>query len=259
MKDILGKIKMKNKKTTILAIAGAILLFVGQEALFSATVNVGAVGNSSATGQYLSVTGTTVTTGLIKVGFFSGKSFADIQTVINGWNSSTTQKSAYDSLNNLFTQIGAVINPSSSGGTLGGTTTGLYSTPGSGWNFSSAGAVSGTANYVDLALAPQGTQIYVWAFNNTDFTFSGSNAPTQWALVTDRDNTTTGQTGTWVLPGSGALSCVVNNITTSSDVLLGTDNGVNINMVAVIPEPATMNLLILGGMTILASRRKRAQ
>ena len=141
---------------------------------------------------------------------------------------------------------------------MGGSTTGLYSTAGSGWNFSSSGGVSGTANYVDLALAPQGTQIYVWAFNNTDFTFSGSNAPTQWALVTDRDNTTTGQTGTWVLPGSGALSCVVNNITTTSDVLLGTDNGLNINMVAVIPEPVTMNLLMLGGMTILASRRKRS-
>jgi hypothetical protein len=108
---------------------------------------------------------------------------------------------------------------------------------------------------VDLALAPQGTQIYVWALNNTDFSFVSSAAPTQWALVTDRNATG----GTWVLPGSGALSAVLNSVSAQSDVLLGTDNSNNINMVAVIPEPATMNLLILGGMTILASRRKRAQ
>lgn len=245
---------MKNKKTTILATAGAILLLVGQEALFSATVNVGAVANSTATGQYLSVAGTSVTTGLIKVGFFGTKTFADLQAIINGWTGSTTSLEAYNSLNTLFTQIGTTINPSSSGGTLGGSTTGLYSTPGSGWNFSSSGNVSGTANYVDLALAPQNTQIYVWAFNNTDFTFSSGNAPTQWSLVTDRNATG----GTWIVPGSGALSMVCNTVTSQGDVLLGTDNSNNINMTLMpIPEPMTINLLITGILTVLASRRKR--
>jgi hypothetical protein len=72
----------------------------------AATVNVGVVGNNSSTGQFLSVSGTTVTTGLIKVGFFSGKSFADLQGVINGWTGTTTALEAYDSINNIFTQIG---------------------------------------------------------------------------------------------------------------------------------------------------------
>lgn len=230
-----------------------LLLALSMAASQGATVNVGVVANSSTTGQFLSVAGTTTTTGLIKVGFFSGKSFADIQTVINGWQTNTpsTTYDAYKAINDLFTQVGTTINPSSSGGTLGGTTSGLYSTAGSGWNFSSAGNVSGTANYVDLSLAPQGTQIYVWAFNGSTFTSSGFNS-TQWALVTDRDATG----GTWVLPGSGGLSAVLNTITSNSDVLLGSDNGANVNMVAIIPEPMTSHLIGLGFIGALALRRK---
>ena len=245
---------MKHGKINSLVIAGVILLAVAQHSLFSATVNVGAVANSTSTGQYLSVSGTSVTTGLIKVGFFGTKTFSDLQAVINGWTGSTTALDAYNSLNTLFTQIGTTINPSSSGGTLGGSTTGLYASAGAGWNFSSSGFVSGTANYVDLALAPQNTQIYIWAFNNTDFTFSSASAPTQWSLVTDRNATG----GTWVIPGSGALSMVCNTVTSQSDVLLGTDNGNNINMTLMpIPEPMTANLVVAGLLTTIAFRRKR--
>lgn len=244
--------KMKQDKAIFCLAMPVLLSLCMLSASQAATVNVGAVANSAATGQYLSVTGTAVTTGLIKVGFFSGKSFADIQTVINGWTGSTTALDAYNSLNSLFTQVGAGINPPSAGGTLGGTSTGLYATPGSGWNFSSSGNVSGTANYVDLALAPQGTQVYVWAFNNTDFTFASANAPTQWALVTDRN----AAGGTWVLPGSGALSAVANAVSTQSDILLGLDNGNNINMVAVIPEPSVLPMLGVGLACLTALRRK---
>lgn len=233
----------------------SMLLFLGffqGPPTYAATVNIGVVANSATTGQYLSLTGTTVNSGLIRVGFFSGKSFADIQTVINGWSGSTTALAAYTSLNSLFTAVGTVVSPSSSGGTYGGSPTGLYSTAGSGWNFSSSGNVSGTASYVDLALAPQNTQIYVWAFNNTDFTFSSASAPTQWALVTDRNPTG----GTWTIPGSGALSAVLNSVSTQSDILLGTDNGNNVNMVSVIPEPSAFSLLAISFICANALRRK---
>lgn len=242
------------KSNLISKLVAAVILGAFHSSIgYTATVNIGAVANSTTTGQFLSISGTTVTTGLIRVGFFSGKSFADIQTVISGWSGSTTALDAYNSLNSLFTAVGTVVNPPSTGGTLGGSTTGLYSTAGSGWNFSSSGNVSGTANYVDLALAPQNTQIYIWAFNNSDFSFSSASAPTQWALVTDRNATG----GTWTVPGSGALSAVLNSVTTQNDILLGLDNGNNVNMVAVIPEPSTFSLLAVGLLCANTLRKNR--
>jgi hypothetical protein len=226
-------------------------------AVQAATVNVGAVANSSATGQFLTVLpggGTSITTtGQIKVGFFDITT-TDLQTLVNSW-SPTSSYNAYSLLNSHFTQIGTVINPSSSGGTLGGTLAGLYTTAGSGWNFSSSGNVSGTANYVDLALAPQNTQMYIWAFNGSDFTSGGFNS-TQWALVTHY------ATGQWKLPGSGALSMVLNTVgasgsSASADVVLGVDNGNNVNMVDLVPEPSTGALMMVGAFGLLAMRRLR--
>jgi hypothetical protein len=239
---------MKNKITLTLATLIALPVF-----LQAATVNIGTVATSSTTGQYLSSAGALVTTGFVRVGFFS-KTFAELQTTISGWSGSTTGLDAYNSLNSSFTAIGTVINPSSSGGSLGGSTTGLYQTAGAGWNFTSAGAVSGTANFVDLALTGQGTQIYVWAFNNSDLTFASGAAPTQWALVTDRNATG----GTWTTPGSGTLSTLLSAVSTQSDVLLGTDNGNNVNMAAIIPEPSSASLLAIGvaGLVALRARRK---
>ena len=226
-------------------------------AVQAATVNVGAVANSSATGQFLTVLpggGTSITTtGQIKVGFFDITT-TDLQTLVNSW-SPTSSYNAYSLLNSHFTQIGTVINPSSSGGTLGGTLAGLYTTAGSGWNFSSSGNVSGTANYVDLALAPQNTQMYIWAFNGSDFTSGGFNS-TQWALVTHY------ATGQWKLPGSGALSMVLKTVgasgsSASADVVLGVDNGNNVNMVDLVPEPSTGALMMVGAFGLLAMRRLR--
>lgn len=223
----------------------------------AATVNVGAVANSSTTGQFLTVLpggSTTITTsGQIKVGFFDISTSA-LQNLVSTWNPTSTYD-AYSLLNARFTQIGTVVNPPSSGGTLGGSSTGLYSTAGAGWNFSSGGNVSGTANYVDLALAPQNTQMYIWAFNGSDFSSSGFNS-TQWALVTHY------ATGQWKLPGSGALSMVLNTVgssgsSASADIVLGDDNGANVNMVAIVPEPSTGALMMIGAVGLVALRRLR--
>jgi hypothetical protein len=219
----------------------------------AATVTVAAVANNSSTGQYISNDGNLVTTGLVKVGFFRQSSFYDIQSVINNWSSSTTALEKYNSLNSLFTPIGTEISPPPTGGTYGGSTTGLYSTPYGGWIFSSTGRIAGAASYIDLALVPQGSQIYQWAFNNFDFTFDSADAPTEWALVTSRDPYG------WMIPGIGGLSTVLSRVTTQDDVLLGSDNGNNVNMTPIsAPEPSSLSLLALGGVLVALGRRKRA-
>lgn len=225
-------------------------LFLNQSQ--AATVNVGVVASSAGVGQFSTSTGAINTVGLIKVGFFSGKTSTDLASIVSGWTGATTAYQRYNSLNSLFTQVGNIVNPSTTGGTVGGTTTGLYNTAGAGWNFSTTGGISGTASYVDLALVPQSTQMYVWAFNNSNFGASTFN-PTQWALVTNQSGT-----ANWVMPGSGALSMVLSSVTRSTDVILGADATANINMVAVIPEPSSASLLALGlaGLVALRARRK---
>ena len=216
----------------------------------AATVNVGVLASNGSVGQFLSSTGSINTVGLIKVGFFS-KTSTELSAIASGWTASTSVYDRYNSLNSLFTQVGNIVNPSTLGGTVGGTTTGLYTAAGAGWNFSPTGGVSGTASYVDLALAPQNTKMYIWAFNNSDFSSSTFN-PTHWALVTNQSGT-----ANWVMPGSGALSMVLSSVTRSADVILGTDNVANINMV-LIPEPSSASLLALGvaGLVALRIRRK---
>lgn len=234
-----------------------VLVAIAGTSVQAATVNVGAVANSSTVGQFLTVlpdSSTSITTtGLIKVGFFDITTTA-LQNLVNGW-APTSKYDAYNLLSAHFTQIGTTVNAPSTGGTLGGSTGGLYSTAGAGWNFSSSGNVSGTANYVDLALAPQNTQMYIWAFNGSDFTSGGFDS-SQWALVTHY------ATGQWKLPGSGGVSLVLNAVgasgsSASADVVLGTDNGANVNLVAIVPEPSTGALMMIGAVGLVALRRFR--
>lgn len=246
------------KNTIKLIIASLLAVSAATQA---ATVNVGAVANSTTTGQFLSllpdgVTTTITTTGQLKVGFFDINT-TDLQAIVAGWSTTapSSKYSAYSLLNSHFTQIGTLVAPPSTGGTLGGSSGGLYNTANTGWNFSLTGNVSGTANYVDLALAPQNTQMYMWAFNGSDFSSGGFNS-TQWALVTHY------ATGQWKLPGSGALSMVLNTVgaagsSASADIVLGTDNGNNVNMVSIVPEPSTGALMMLGTVGLVALRRLR--
>ena len=232
----------------------AILITCQVAEVKAATMNVIASAiNWHTTGLYSSNDGALVTTGLVKVGFFPQSSFYDIQSVINNWSSSTTALEKYNSLNSLFIPIGTEISPPPLGGTYGGTGNGLYSTPGTGWNFSSTGGIFGIARVIDIALVPQGTQIYQWAFNNFDFTFDSADAPTEWALVTNR------APYGWTSPAvSGTLSTTLSNVTTQDDVLLGLDNGNNVKMTPIsAPEPSSLSLLAIAGAVMALSRRKR--
>lgn len=236
------------KKNSAKQLLGLMVLVLTSQ-VEAATVNIGAVASTSTTGQFLSASTTINTVGLVKVGFFS-KTSAELAAIVTGWTGATSAYDRYNSLNSFFTQIGTAVAPATTGGTLGGSTTGLYNTAGSGWNFSSAGGIAGTASYVDLALAPQNTVMYIWAFNNTDFSASTFN-PTQWALVTNQ-----GATSTWKIPGSGTLSMQLANVTQASDVILGNDTGNSVNMVA-IPEPSSLSLVALGLIGVSFLRRKK--
>ena len=240
-----------NRKSTKLAfgLISILALHQGQ----SATVNVGAVATTATTGQFLTSSKANNTTGLIKVGFFSSKTSADLASIVNGWgdNPAITAYQRYSELNSFFTQIGTAINPASTGGTVGGSTLGLYTTAGAGWNFSSTGGVSGTANYADLSLVPQNSVMYIWAFNNSDFSSSAFNI-TEWALVTNQSGISN-----WKIPGSGTLSLQLANVIQGSDAILGTDLGASIQMVAVVPEPSVFQLLGIGVAGVFFMRTKR--
>ena len=209
--------------------------------VFSATINIGAVGSSASTGFYVKEDGSFNLTGKIRVGTFS-KTQAELQTIIDGWGSANKGPSLsnWTTLNSFFTEVG---------------TGGLNGTVVSGWSFnSSTGAVAGTSSSVDTTIVPANAQLYVWAstistFAAADFKTDGS---TQWALVTDAVD--------WLAPSTGTKSLNLQLIDPAG-VLIGTDmsslSSNNVKMVAAIPEPSSGLLFALGMVSLALRRRKR--
>lgn len=138
------------------------------------------------------------------------------------------------------------------------------STP-STWNFNSSGALSGSSTGVSAATFASGTQLYLWAFKVAGKTLTtgaaGSNgiptlaasdfaAGVQWALLTADE---------WIAPADlGTRSLVINQIAPTDTFLspiIGSDLG---NNVAMIPEPATGSLGLLGlSLVAVVLRRKK--
>jgi hypothetical protein len=136
------------------------------------------------------------------------------------------------------------------------------STP-STWNFNSSGALSGSSTGVSAATFTSGTQLYLWAFKVSGKTLTsgsaGSNgipalaasdftAGVEWALLTADE---------WIAPADlGTRSVVINQIAatdTKLSPIIGLDLGAS---VAMIPEPSTGTLTILGLSLVAAFRRK---
>lgn len=136
------------------------------------------------------------------------------------------------------------------------------STP-STWNFNSSGALSGSSTGVSAATFTSGTQLYLWAFKVAGKTLTsgsaGSNgipalaasdftAGVEWALLTADE---------WIAPADlGTRSLVINQIAatdTKLSPIIGLDLGAS---VAMIPEPSTGTLTILGLSLVAAFRRK---
>jgi len=207
--------------------------------LQAATINIGSVASSVATGFYVLENGNLNLSGKIRVGTFT-KTQSELTSIIGAWDSKTPTLLKYQELNSYFNEVG-----------VGG----IRGTSVSGWSFNSSGAVAGTSNSVDTTIVSAGSQLYVWAFTissytSSDFLLDGS---TQWALVTDAVD--------WLAPSTGTKSLNLGQID-AAGVLIGTDNGTgsgfnNVNMVASVPEPSTGALMMIGAAGLVALRRLR--
>lgn len=123
--------------------------------------------------------------------------------------------------------------------------------------------IGGTYNWIfDAGLA--GTQLYLFGFNSGSSSFgynassvvspsllavtgSSFSSSTQWVALKGAN---------WLLPASDntALNVKVSDVDTAGELLVGTDLG---NNVAMVPEPSTGALLLVGAAGLVAWRRLR--
>jgi hypothetical protein len=215
-----------------------------------AAVTIAHVENSAVGGFMLSDKVTLPTTGEISMGFFSGTgpTATDWQNILAG-----SVANAWNSILALgYTDVRAL-----SGATLGTGFDASFATTGS-----PTSAIGATVQNIPIASLSSGTRLYVLGFNagswdNTAKTATFGTA-TQFAVVSAWGHTTAAQNfaspadnGTKSMPFS-ASSLV------STDVLIGslmTDT----KYVAMIPEPAILNLLGLAALGILPLARRRSE
>ena len=209
------------KFNSILAVA--LICFVGSAT--EAAVTVGHVQNVGA-GQILSSTGGAVTSGGVSIGIFASAPLdSAFGSTITSW--AGLLAAGYQDVRSL------------SGGTLSG---------GFDWDFS---AIGGSVSGISISALPASTQLYVFAFNAGSFinNASGFSGATEWAVIKDATNLSPADLGT----RNGVLTTAV-----GSEILIGTDSGVNVRMAA-IPEPSRLGLLGLGLAGFSLRRRRSAK
>jgi hypothetical protein len=198
----------------------------------SAAVTVGHIENGTV-GQFLTSSGGAVGAGGVSIGIF---------TDIGG-----TPITVADSVFNTVTSFADLIAlgykdvRSLSGATAAG---------GTDWAFPSP--VSGSYNSIAISALPANTQLYLLAFDAGSYvagtpgsSFSGA---TEWAVIKD--------TGSHKSPSDLGTSSLLLNTVISADILKGTDNGNNVNMVSFVPEPSRALLGMIGFAGLMLRRRR---
>jgi hypothetical protein len=117
------------------------------------------------------------------------------------------------------------------------------------WDFPVGTIISGTVSNIPYASLPQNTQLYLFAFDNGSFnvsnpslSFLGSGG---WAAVKDNADLSPADLGTRVV--------ILSNVS-AAEVLVGTDDGVNVR---VVPEPSQFVFaLAIAGAAMLPRRRR---
>ena len=205
-----------------------------------ASISITIASPNTTSGLIYQSDGTSInTTGFARVGRITG-------TI--DFSKSEVNWANYQYWNNIFADVNG--------------STGQGSTP-STWNFNSSGALSGSSTGVISSAFPNGTLLYLWAFNygsvtagsygtgsfptfvESDFT---AGRVTQWALL---------QADEWTAPADNlSKSLVINQIapTDTRQIIAGTDLG---NSVAMVPEPSTGALIMFGAVGLVALRRLR--
>ena len=221
------------KKTFhIFAIAAAFFLSPN----LRAAVSIAHVENSTV-GQFLSSSGGAAT-GAVSIGFFSSAvSDAAFGTTITDWAS--------------LLAAGYIDVRTTAGATLG---TGFdWDQPGIGGTVQNVPFAT-TGSTPSASQLPQGTQLYIVAFNsgtfNTGTPASSFGGSSEWAVLKDGVGPANNLTRT-------------SNLSTITGILIGTDNSgsdFDVRMAplgaAPIPEPSRLILLGLGGLGLVLRRRR---
>lgn len=194
------------------------------------------IANNSSTGTFLSSTGAALTAGGISIGYFTGAAPSD--SAIKALSPSTA-----------FAQLvaaGYVDLRNISGATQAG---------GFDWSFPTP--IGGTLQNIPIGSLPAGTQLYILGFNAGSYisgtqgtpstTSTSFSSATEWAFI--RDNLT-------VSPSDLGVGLIrIDNAVGASEVIVGTDNGSNVNLAAV-PEPSRAILGIMGLLGLFIRRRR---
>ena len=120
------------------------------------------------------------------------------------------------------------------------------------WNY--PGTFGGTVINIPITSLPANTQLYEIAFGVGSYniatpalSFAGS-SQVSWAVVKDNANFSPADLG--------SKNILLNTAIGPTEVLVGTDNGVNVNLSSV-PEPTSVALGLLGGFGFLGRRRRQ--
>lgn len=136
--------------------------------------------------------------------------------------------------------------------------TGAAQTVGFDWDFPQN--IGGSVQNIPFASLPLSTQLYVVAFNagsyvagtqGTPSTTAGSYAgATEWAVIKD--------TADHLSPADLGTKNVLLNTVTAGDILIGSDNGNNVNMASLgaVPEPSRALLGMMGLVALFVRRRR---
>lgn len=189
------------------------------------------------TGQFFDSTGAALTAGGVSIGYFTGVAPSDstIQSYTAGTAFASLIAAGYVDVRNV----------------VGATQAGGFD-----WAFPTVSGIAQNIPTGALPSLPTGAQLYIVAFNagsyvagtqgtpnTTSTSFTGA---TEWAIVKDNANVGPANLGSVTVRLDNAVG---------SEILVGSDNGINVNLSGV-PEP-TKTILSLGALAMLGFRRRR--
>jgi len=199
--------------------------------------------------------GTVPTSGGVTIGYFSSAAPSD--SIIANWTASTA-------VGNLL--IGGWVDLRTvTGGSM--QINGDWDWPGGGNPGTAGNKIGGTFNWIFDASAA-GKQLYIFAFNSGSSGFGFSSSSTVAATSSAFTSSSFAGSSQWaVLKGTGwnlpatdgtPINLKVADVDTTGELIIGTETGANSSRdIAMVPEPSTGALMIIGVTGLVALRRLR--